>query len=95
MGGYGILRIALPIMPEQAQDSGWCSPSSAAASVIWGAILTLQQRDLKRLVAYSSVSHMGFVLLGISAMGAVGLSGAALQMFTHGTITGLLFIVVA
>ena len=94
MGGYGILRIALPIMPEQAQDFRVLLAVIAAASVIWGAILTLQQRDLKRLVAYSSVSHMGFVLLGVSAMGAVGLSGAALQMFTHGTITGLLFIVV-
>ena len=63
-------------------------------TVIYGAILTLQQRDLKRLVAYSSVSHMGYVLLGVSAMGAAGLSGAALQMFSHGVITGLLFIVV-
>ena len=94
MGGYGILRIALPIMPDQARDFGVILAIIAAASVIWGAILTLQQRDLKRLVAYSSVSHMGYVLLGVSALGAVGLSGAALQMFTHGTITGLLFIVV-
>ncbi len=94
MGGYGILRIALPIMPEQARDFGVILAIIAVASVIWGAILTLQQKDLKRLVAYSSVSHMGYVLLGVSALGAVGLSGAALQMFTHGTITGLLFIVV-
>ena len=94
MGGYGILRIALPIMPEQARDFGVILAIIAAVSVIWGAILTLQQKDLKRLVAYSSVSHMGYVLLGASALGAVGLSGAALQMFTHGTITGLLFIVV-
>ncbi|MDA1061637.1 MAG: NADH-quinone oxidoreductase subunit M [Chloroflexi bacterium] len=92
MGGYGILRIALPILPVQAQDYRVVLAVIAAASVIWGAVLTLQQRDLKRLVAYSSVSHMGFVLLGVSAMGEVGLSGAALQMFTHGTITGLLFI---
>ena len=94
MGGYGILRIALPIMPEQARDFGVILAIIAVVSVIWGAILTLQQKDLKRLVAYSSVSHMGYVLLGVSALGAVGLSGAALQMFTHGTITGLLFIVV-
>ena len=57
-------------------------------------LITLRQRDLKRVVAYSSVSHMGYVLLGISALGSVGLTGAALQMFTHGTITGLLFIMV-
>ena len=94
MGGYGILRIALPLMPGEAQDFRVVLAVIAAVSVIYGAILTLQQRDLKRLVAYSSVSHMGFVLLGVSAMGAIGLSGAALQMFTHGTITGLLFIVV-
>ena len=94
MGGYGILRIALPLLPNEAQDFKVILAIIAGFSVVYGAILTLQQRDLKRLVAYSSVSHMGFVLLGVSAMGTVGLSGAALQMFTHGTITGLLFIVV-
>ena len=94
MGGYGILRIALPILPGQAQDFRALLAAIAAVSVIYGAVLTLQQRDLKRLVAYSSVSHMGYVLLGVSALGAAGLAGAALQMFTHGTITGLLFIAV-
>jgi NADH-quinone oxidoreductase subunit M len=94
MGGYGILRIALPIFPEAAHDSRVVLAALAGFSVIYGAIITLQQRDLKRLVAYSSVSHMGYVLLGVSALGAVGLSGAALQMFTHGTITGLLFVMV-
>ena len=94
MGGYGILRIVLPILPGEAQDFQAALAAIAAFSVIYGAILTLQQRDLKRLVAYSSVSHMGYVLLGVSAMGAAGLSGAALQMFSHGVITGLLFIVV-
>jgi NADH-quinone oxidoreductase subunit M len=62
--------------------------------VIYGALITLRQKDLKRLVAYSSVSHMGYVLLGIAALGHVSLNGAALQMFTHGTITGLLFVMV-
>ncbi len=94
MGGYGILRIVLPILPGEAQDFRVILAAIAAFSVIYGAVLTLQQRDLKRLVAYSSVSHMGYVLLGVSAMGAAGLSGAALQMFSHGVITGLLFIVV-
>ena len=94
MGGYGILRIALPILPGQAQDFRVLLAAIAAFSVIYGAVLTLQQRDLKRLVAYSSVSHMGYVLLGVSAMGAAGLAGAALQMFTHGTITALLFVAV-
>jgi NADH-quinone oxidoreductase subunit M len=94
MGGYGILRIVLPILPEQAQDFRVLLAAIAGFSVLYGAFITLRQRDLKRLVAYSSVSHMGYVLLGVAAMGSVGLSGAALQMFTHGTITGLLFIMV-
>jgi len=94
MGGYGILRIVLPILPQQAHDFRVILAVLAGFSVVYGAVITLQQRDLKRLIAYSSVSHMGYVLLGIAALGAVGLSGAALQMFTHGTITGLLFVVV-
>jgi NADH-quinone oxidoreductase subunit M len=94
MGGYGILRIVLPILPHQTHDFRGILAGIAGFSVVYGALITLRQRDLKRVVAYSSVSHMGYVLLGISALGAVGLSGAALQMFTHGTITGLLFIIV-
>ena len=94
MGGYGILRIALPLLPDQARDFRVVLAVIAGVSVVYGAIVTLQQRDLKRLIAYSSVSHMGFVLLGVAALGTVSLNGAALQMFTHGTITGLLFVVV-
>jgi NADH-quinone oxidoreductase subunit M len=94
MGGYGILRILITLMPHQAKDYGVWLATLAAISVIYGAILTLRQKDLKRLVAYSSVSHMGYVLLGIAALGHVSLNGAALQMFTHGTITGLLFVMV-
>jgi NADH-quinone oxidoreductase subunit M len=84
----------LPILPGQAQDFRYVLAALAGFSVIWGAIITLRQTDLKRLVAYSSVSHMGYVLLGVAALGPLGLSGAALQMFTHGTITGLLFVMV-
>jgi len=94
MGGYGILRIAVPIFPSEAYEFRTILAVVAAFTVIYGAIITLQQKDLKRLIAYSSVSHMGYVLLGISAFSAVGMSGAALQMFTHGTITGLLFVMV-
>lgn len=94
MGGYGILRLVLPLLPQQMHDFRTVLAALAGFSVVYGAIVTLQQRDLKRLIAYSSVSHMGYVLLGVSALGVVGLSGAALQMFTHGTITGLLFIMV-
>jgi NADH-quinone oxidoreductase subunit M len=94
MGGYGILRINVSLLPEQAKDYGVWLAALAAISVIYGALVTLRQKDLKRLVAYSSVSHMGYVLLGIAALGHVSLNGAALQMFTHGTITGLLFVMV-
>ncbi len=65
----------------------------AVISVLYGAAVTLRQTDLKRLIAYSSVSHMGFVLLGIFALGQVSLTGAALQMFSHGILTGLMFAV--
>lgn len=94
MGGYGLLRISLSLMPEQAQEFSVILAAIAGFSVIWGAVITLRQTDLKRLVAYSSVSHMGYVLLGASALTEVGMAGAALQMFTHGTITGLLFVMV-
>jgi NADH-quinone oxidoreductase subunit M len=94
MAGYGILRILVTLLPRTAEDYGVWLASLAAISVIYGALLTLRQKDLKRMVAYSSVSHMGYVLLGISALGQVSLNGAALQMFTHGTITGLLFVMV-
>ena len=94
MGGYGILRLSLSIMPEQARDLSVWMAALAAVSILYGALVTLMQTDLKRLIAYSSVSHMGYVLLGASALGTVGLAGAAMQMFTHGLITGLLFVLV-
>lgn len=94
MGGYGILRIPVTLLPDTARDVAVWLAALAAVSIIYGAIVTLRQTDLKRLIAYSSVSHMGYVLLGIAALGHVGLTGATLQMFTHGVITGLLFVMV-
>ena len=94
MGGYGLIRILVGILPDQFHRFDIYLACLAAASVIYGAILTMRQQDLKRLIAYSSVSHMGYVLLGVSALGQVGLTGASLQMFTHGTITALLFVMV-
>ncbi|HZP26855.1 MAG TPA: NADH-quinone oxidoreductase subunit M [Dehalococcoidia bacterium] len=91
MGGYGILRMCFSIMPEVARDASVYLAAFAAVNIVYGALVTLMQTDLKRLIAYSSVSHMGYVLLGASALGTVGLTGAAMQMFTHGLITGLLF----
>ncbi len=94
MGGYGILRISLTMFPDIARDWDLLIVTLAVVNILYGALVTLQQSDLKRLVAFSSISHMGFVLLGVSSFAHVGLTGAALQMFTHGTITGLLFLIV-
>jgi len=94
MGGYGLIRILVGILPEQFDRFDVYLAALAAASVIYGALVTMRQTDLKRLIAYSSVSHMGYVLLGVAALGEVGITGAALQMFTHGTITALLFVMV-
>ncbi len=101
MGGYGILRVCLSMFPDVASDYGKPLAVLAAFSILYGAVVTMRQTDLKRLVAYSSVSHMGFVLLGVTSVSAlgggfatVGITGASVQMFTHGTITGLLFALV-
>jgi len=93
MGGYGMIRICVSIFPEVAKNYATILVIFAVISVLYGAAVTLRQTDLKRLIAYSSVSHMGFVLLGIFALGQVSLTGAALQMFSHGILTGLLFAV--
>jgi len=94
MGGYGLIRILVGILRPEFDEVSAYLAALAAASVLYGAFVTMRQTDLKRLIAYSSVSHMGYVLLGVSALGQVGLTGASLQMFTHGTITGLLFVMV-
>jgi NADH-quinone oxidoreductase subunit M len=94
MGGYGMIRMGVSILPDVARDYAILFAILAAINIIYGALIVLRQQDLKRLIAYSSVSHMGYVLLGIAAFKQVGLTGAALQMFTHGLITGLLFIMV-
>lgn len=94
MGGYGIIRISLSIFPEVASDFAWFLVSFAVVNILYGAVVTIQQKDMKRLIAFSSISHMGFVLLGVGSLGEIGVTGAALQMFTHGTITGLLFLLV-
>jgi len=91
MGGYGMIRICVSIFPGVAQDVAPIVVVFAVIGVLYGAAVTLRQTDLKRLIAYSSISHMGYVLLGIFALSHLSLTGAALQMFSHGMITGLLF----
>ncbi len=99
MGAYGMIRLVAGfgdggLVPGVADDYATVLAVFAVISVIYGAAATIRQTDLKRLIAYSSVSHMGFVLLGIFAMNHVSLTGATLQMFSHGLITGLLFAMV-
>ena len=91
MGGYGMIRLCVTIFPQVAHQYAPLLVTLAIISVLYGAAITLRQTDLKRLIAYSSISHMGYVLLGIFALSQVSLTGAALQMFSHGIITGLLF----
>ena len=91
MGGYGMIRVCVSIFPGVAQDYALPLIILAVISVLYGAAVTLRQTDLKRLIAYSSISHMGYVLLGVFVLGQVSMTGAALQMFSHGVITGLLF----
>jgi NADH-quinone oxidoreductase subunit M len=91
MGGYGMIRICVSIFPQVAREFAIILIVLAVVNVLYGAAITMRQTDLKRLIAYSSVSHMGYVLLGIFALGQVSLVGATLQMFSHGVITGLLF----
>ena len=94
LGGYGFLRICLPILPDaSAVFAPWMLWLSVGA-ILYGACLALAQTDLKRLVAYSSISHMGFVTLGIFAFNEQGVQGAILQMFNHGITTGALFLAV-
>jgi NADH-quinone oxidoreductase subunit M len=94
MGGYGMIRLCVTIFPGVARNYAPLLVILAVIGVIYGAAVTLRQKDLKRLIAYSSVSHMGYVLLGIFALSQISLTGAALQMFSHGIITGLLFAMV-
>ena len=101
MGAYGMIRVSVTMFPDVVSDVAWLIAAAGVVNVLYGAVVTMRQTDLKRLIAFSSVSHMGFVLIGISSVAgvagsvsSVGLTGASLQMFTHGTITGLLFLVV-
>jgi NADH-quinone oxidoreductase subunit M len=91
MGGYGMIRLCVSVLPQVALQVAPIMSGLAIVGVIYGAAVTLRQKDLKKLIAYSSVSHMGYVLLGIFALTQLSLTGAALQMFSHGIVTGLLF----
>jgi NADH-quinone oxidoreductase subunit M len=102
MGVYGILRICLPILPEAAESFSLVMAVIGMINIVYGALCTMAQKDMKRMIAYSSISHMGFCLLGIAAASRLGasadsaepaLTGATLQMFNHGCISGMLFLI--
>jgi NADH-quinone oxidoreductase subunit M len=94
MGAYGFLRFSIPMFPEAAVAMTPAMLTLSVIAIIYGAIVCLAQTDLKRLIAYSSVSHMGFVTLGIFALNVTGLEGGILQMINHGIVTGAMFLAV-
>ncbi|MEU0570291.1 NADH-quinone oxidoreductase subunit M [Nonomuraea sp. NPDC005983] len=91
MGTYGFARIAIPVLPEGAESVAPWLGAFAVVGIVYGALACLAQRDLKRMIAYSSVGHMGFVLLGFATLTTVGVNGALFANVAHGLITGLLF----
>jgi len=94
MGAYGFLRFAIPLFPDAAVAATPFIATLAVVGIIYGALVAMMQRDLKKLVAYSSVSHLGFVMLGLFALNRQGLQGALYQMLSHGLSTGALFLAV-
>ena len=94
MGAYGLLRVNFAILPAATQWAATTMAVFGAINIVYGGLCAFAQADLKRLIAYSSVSHMGFCLVGMAALTPAGLNGAMLQMFNHGTITAMLFLLV-
>jgi NADH-quinone oxidoreductase subunit M len=91
-GAYGLLRFVIPLFPAQAAEIAPVAMALGAIGIVYGAIQAFSQTDFKRLVAYTSVSHMGFIMLGAFALNAVAVQGVVMQMITHGISTGALFI---
>lgn len=94
MGAYGLLRISYPMLPDAAKYFAYGLAVLGLINILYGAFTAMAQTDLKKLVAYSSISHMGYVLLGMSVFTKVGMNGAVLQMFNHGIIIAMLFLIV-
>lgn len=94
MGTYGMLRMNYPMLPDATTAFAWFLALMGMINIIYGAFCAMAQKDLKKLVAYSSISHMGYVMLGMAALTDAGINGAVFQMFNHGTITAMLFLLV-
>ncbi len=94
MGTYGLMRLAMPLFPTAARDFATFIMTLAVVGIIYGALVAMVQQDVKKLVAYSSVSHLGFVVLGLFSFNLLGATGGVLQMVNHGITTGALFLIV-
>jgi NADH-quinone oxidoreductase subunit M len=95
LGVFGFIRYVLPLFPGPVNDFRWILCALAVVSILYGALMALSETDIKRIVAYASISHLGFVALGVFSLTALGLNGAILQMVNHGIIIAALFLVVS
>jgi NADH-quinone oxidoreductase subunit M len=94
MGTYGFVRLGIPLFPGAVEEWGWLVMLLAVIGIIYGSLVAMVQPDMKKLVAYSSVAHMGYIMLGIFALNPEGVEGGILQMLNHGISTGALFLLV-
>ncbi len=94
MGGYGLLRFSMPILPDASHELAWLMIALSLIAVVYIALVALVQEDMKKLIAYSSIAHMGFVTLGFFMFNAQGIEGGIVQMISHGFISGALFLCV-
>jgi NADH-quinone oxidoreductase subunit M len=94
MGAYGLLSFGIMLFPEQAKDAAFLLALLGVINVLYGAILAFRQTDFKLILAYSSISHMGIVLIGLAAFNEIGLKGAIFQLVSHGLISALMFLLV-
>ncbi len=94
LGAYGIIRVGIFLLPEGAENWMPVLISLGTVNVLYGAVSAMSQQDLKYIIGYSSVSHMGYVLMGIATLDRIGMGGAVLQMFSHGVMTALMFLLV-
>src|SRR5690349_3329764 len=93
LGAFAALRVGIMLLPEGAKQWSWLVMAVAAVAVVYGAYIAFVQTDMKYMIGFSSVSHMGLVVLGLSTLNHDGLLGAGLQMFSHGVMTALFFAV--
>ena len=94
MGTYGFYRFAFPLFPQATFELRWVIVALAVIGIVYGSLMSMAQRDMKKLIAYSSVAHLGFVMLGLAAFTTAGVTGAVYQMLNHGISTGALFLMV-